>query len=169
MKRISRAIGIFLVIVSLWFSTQWAVSNSFESSAEYLYEFSEIRFGYSLFFSVLFLLCTFFNVKVKNVMLLLIFTLWLISGRYFYFKEFSTCSIGTSIYFLEDNRFDLCGQPQEDYETAMANLNYQQLPFWRLRFVYGSHEKIIFIGPFAWNSTLKILLDSTMKYKVNPF
>ena len=103
--------------------------------------------------------------RVKSVMLLFIFVLWLISGRYFYLKEFSTCSIGTSIYFFEDNRFDLCGSSHEDYEKAMANVKYEQLPFWRLRFVYESNRKIIFVGPFAWDSTLQILFDPTMKSK----
>ena len=165
MTRITRAIGMLLILVSAWFSTPWAVSNSFESSAEYLYKFSEIRSGYSLSFSMLFFLCTYFNVRVKSAMLLFIFTLWLISGRYFYLKEFSSCSIGTSIYFFDDNRIDLCGQPHEDYEKAMTNIMYEQLPFWHLRFTNESNTKIIFIGPFAWESTLQILFYSTMKSK----
>lgn len=165
MTKIVRAIGILLILVSVWFSTPFAVSNSYECSAEYLYRFSEIRFGCSLFFSILFLLCTYFGGRAKPLLLFIIFFGWLLSGRYFYLKEFSACSIGTNIYFLEDNRFDLCGKPHEDYEKAMPNVEYEQLPFWHLRFVFGSNERTIFIGPFAWNSTMQILRDSAMKAK----
>lgn len=159
MKKIAHTIGILLILISIWFCSPFAVSNSYEMSAEYLYHFSDIRFGYSLLFSALFFFSTFVKVRGKYLMLLLIFVLWLLSGRYFYLKEFSTCSIGTSYYFYQDNRFDLCCNSDEDYEASLPKIKYEQLPFWRIRFIYGSSKQEIFIGPFAWDSTLQVYLN----------
>lgn len=165
MKKTIRTIGILLILISIWFCSPLAVANSYEMSAEYLYHFSDIRFEYSLLFSTLFFLFTFVKIRGKNLVLLLVFVLWLLSGRYFYLKEFSTCSIGASYYFYQDTRFDLCGNADEDYEASLPKITYEQLPFWRIQFIYGYSRQEIFIGPFAWNSTLQVLLKSTMKPK----
>ena len=162
MTNILRIIAISLILTSLWFSTSWAVSNSYESSAEYLYEFSEIQYFFSVFFAVAFFICTYLKTNLKQGLLLLFFVLWFATGRYVYLKEFSTCSIGTSIYFYQDNRFDLCGKLGDDYEKEIANIHYEKLPFWRIRFIHNSDKRTIFVGPFAWKSTIQILYKSGM-------
>ena len=104
MTNVLRATSVILILISLWFSIDdWGVSNSYESSGEYLYHFSTIQYLYSLLFAVSFLICTYLKIKFKRGILLIIFLLWFSAGRYFYLKEFTSCSIGTSIYFYQDN------------------------------------------------------------------
>ena len=166
MTNVLRATSVILILISLWFSIDdWGVSNSYESSGEYLYHFSTIQYLYSLLFAVSFLTCTYLKIKFKRGILLIIFFLWFSAGRYFYLKEFTSCSIGTSIYFYQDNRFDLCGKSGNNYEVEMTKIYYEKLPFWRIRFISDSDKRIIFIGPFAWNSTINILSSSSMKGK----
>ena len=91
------------------------------------------------------------------------FILWFAAGRYFYLKEPFTGSIGTSVYFYQDNRFDLLRKESDDYEKVMSNIYYEKLSIWRIKFTHGSENRTIFIGPFAWKSTTKILANSLMK------
>ncbi len=152
-----------MILISLWFSTGLAVYNDYESSAEYLYHFSDFQFLLSIFFAISFLASTYLRIRLKHGLLLFIFVLWLCAGRYFYLKEPFTGSIGTSFYFHQDNRFDLVSKESDNYEKVMANIYYEKLSFWRIQFIHGSDKRTIFIGPFAWKSTTLILSNSLMR------
>lgn len=154
---------VFLVFMSiltaLAFTEDAKLLFTYESS-EYLSDISNVN----LFFSVLFLtiylfLLIYFWKRLKLVLPFLFFIalLWLISGRTLAFKYHPTGRIIIGWYYVETGMFNLCKENQ-DYEGIIAKETViNELSFWRINLKNKDTEKTIFIGPFMWNETIKIL------------
>jgi hypothetical protein len=163
----------FLVIVFVFMSILTALTFTKNikllftyESAEYLSDISNINVIFSVLFLViyLFLLVRFWSrLKLLVPFLFFIFLFWIFSGRTLAFKYHSTGRVITGWYYIETDMFNLCKENQ-DYERILAKeTKVNELSFWRLNFKNKYINKTIFIGPFVWDETIKIL-----RKRINP-
>ncbi|MEB3801699.1 hypothetical protein INQ45_11720 [Flavobacterium columnare] len=158
---------IFLVIVLVFMSILTALAFKEDikllftyESAEYLSDISNVNVLFSVLFIIIYLfLLIYFWKRLKLILPFLFFIalLWLISGRTLAFKYHPTGRVITGWYYIETDMFNLCKE-NKDYESILANeTEINELFFWRLNLKNKDIDKTIFIGPFMWNETIKIL------------
>lgn len=147
------------ILTSLTFTKDVKLLFTYES-AEYLSDISSVNMFYSVLFLIVYLLLLFYfwkRLKLVLPFLFFIFSLWLFSGRTLAFKYHPTGRVIMGWYYIKTDMFNLCKENQ-DYESILANeTELNELSFWRLKLKNKNTDKTIFIGPFVWNETIKIL------------
>lgn len=154
---------VFLVFMSiltaLAFNEDTKLLFTYES-AEYLSDISNVNVFFSVLFLTIYLfLLIYFWKRLKLVLPFFFFIIlfWLFSGRTMAFKYHPTGRVITGWYYIETDMFNLC-KKNKDYESILANeTEINELFFWRLNLKNKDIDKTIFIGPFMWNETVKIL------------
>ncbi|RVU90811.1 hypothetical protein EH230_07805 [Flavobacterium columnare] len=148
-----------LILTILAFTDDMKLLFTYES-AEYLSDISNVNVFFSVLFLIVYLfMLIYFWKRLKLVLPFLFFIalLWLISGRTLAFKYHPTGRVIIGWYYVETEIFNLCKENQ-DYESILANETIiNELPFWRLNLKNKDVDKTIFIGPFVWDETVKIL------------
>jgi hypothetical protein len=109
------------------------------------------------------------NPKAFKIALLAIFCImWLLSGRIIGFKPFPDGRVNLGWYCFEFQKFCLCNG-NSDCEIMIAyKSKVEPLSFWRLRIKNENVNRIFFIGPFTWKSSLKILETNIGTYRDRP-
>ncbi|MET3047509.1 hypothetical protein [Flavobacterium covae] len=147
------------ILTTLAFTENMKLLFTYES-AEYLSDISDVNVFLSVLFLIIYLfLLIYFWKRLKLVLPFLVFIVlfWFFSGRTIALKYHPTGRIITGWYYIETDMFNLCKENQ-DYESILANeTEINKLPFWRLNLKNKDTDKTIFIGPFMWNETIKIL------------
>jgi hypothetical protein len=167
MKHIITFLLATVLIISVWFCTPYAVSNSYSSSAEYLYSFSERMPLISLLIAFLLIVLIRFFRLTNPFIFVVVLCAWLLVGRYVYYKEFESGTIGASFYFVSTGQIDLCDSVNQDCESLLVETDFELLPFWRIRFSNKYVNKTIFVGPIGWSSFKEILKKSLIAKKLN--
>jgi hypothetical protein len=136
-------------------------------SADYLSSISEVNHVFSVLFFIVYICVGVLIIRKSNYKKILILSLalilWLISGRVVAIKAFSDGRIITGWYYVETDKFNLC-ESDFDCETITSQeTTIIKLPMWRVRINSKHINKVVFIGPFTWNSCIKTLANQIGK------
>ncbi|MDH7463880.1 hypothetical protein QEG73_21440 [Chitinophagaceae bacterium 26-R-25] len=91
----------------------------------------------------------------KVLALLLVLVLWFLSGRVTAFKAFPDGRVITGWYYIETNSFRLCNENEDCESVLFKETKVKKLPLWCISIKNMTTKKLIFIGPFSWNSCIK--------------
>jgi hypothetical protein len=97
--------------------------------------------------------------NIKLVSLLICIFLWVSSGRMISIITWPDGRVNTGWFNIPTNQFYLCN-PQADCETTVSyKTKTENLFFWRIRVKNENIDKVVFVGPFLWNKTLRLFSD----------
>lgn len=97
--------------------------------------------------------------KVKLIFLGAIVVIWFLSGRMISIVFWPDGRMTTGWFGISTDTFYLC-TGKTDCETTIAyHTKTENLFFWRIRLKNENVDKVIFVGPFIWNKTLKLVHD----------
>ncbi len=159
MKKI--LVVVWVILVSISFLGYGELGKIFytSESAEYLTDVTNINLIYCITGLICFLLVILLvNRKVlKYILLLVFFSIWLLSTRKVAISPFydGRLGIGWNCFLTEE--FFLCNE-KSDCETTLAyNTTIEQVTLWRVKIKNDDINKTIFIGPLVWSNTIKVL------------
>lgn len=136
-------------------------------SAAYLSSISDVNQVFSVLFFIGYLFVTvlvFRKFSTRKVLvLLLLFILWLLSGRVVAFKAFPDGRVITGWYYMEANSFNLCKENNDCESVVFKQTKVKRLPLWCISINNKVINKVIFIGPFTWNSCAKLFEEHINK------
>jgi hypothetical protein len=118
----------------------------------------------STFSFVAFFLLLFFGAKirplVKGIAMLLLFILWLMSGRTIGTKLYPDGRLSMGWFYIETERLNVCKNDTTDCERITHYQTFvKKLPFWRLRIKNEDISRTIFIGPVVWSKAFTQLKE----------
>ncbi len=112
-----------------------------------------VIFGFLLFYSL------YKPSNVKLIFLGVIIVIWFLSGRMISIIFWPDGRVTTGWFGIPTDTFYLC-TGKTDCETTIAyHTKTENLFFWRIRLKNENVDKVIFVGPFIWNKTLKLVHD----------
>lgn len=136
-------------------------------SAAYLSNISDVNHIFSVLFFIGYSCVTvlvFRKFSTRKVLMLLsVFILWLLSGRVVAFKAFPDGRIITGWYYMETNSFKLCKENDDCESVLFKETKVKRLPLWCISINNNFTNKVIFIGPFTWNSCAKLFEEHISK------
>lgn len=132
-------------------------------SAAYLSDISDVNHVLSVSFFIVYLYLAILVLRRLSLrrlfILLLVLLFWLMSGRVVAFKSFPDGRVITGWYYVEANSFKLCKEDIDCESMLFKETKVTRLPFWCISIDNSLTNKIIFIGPFTWNSSAKVFED----------
>lgn len=144
-------IMIFLNDIKILFTRESAAYSSIISDVNQLYTI--IFFIGYLGMTVL----VFRQFSTRNLLVLsLVLVLWLLSGRVAAVKAFPDGRVITGWYYIETNSFKLCKENEDCESVLFKETKVKLLPLWCISINNKDTNRVIFIGPFTWNSCIKI-------------
>jgi len=112
---------------------------------------------------VLFIFIIFIKINKYNLkyfLLLIVFILWLMSGRTVGYTSYPAPAIKLGWFYIQTERIIVC-EYNEDCEKLIAyKTSIEELPFWRIKVKNKEMEEVFFVGFIAWESTVKIIKDN---------
>lgn len=81
---------------------------------------------------------------------------WGLSGRKIGVALWDEGRVYVGWFNIQTDQFTLCS-PTEDCETTLVHTSVTLLPFWRVRLANAHSQRSFFIGPIAWNPTMRML------------
>lgn len=83
---------------------------------------------------------------------------WGLSGRKVGVALWDEGRVYAGWFSIQTRQFTLCG-PTQDCEITITRTSVTPLPFWRVRLANTQGEHSLFIGPLAWDPTLRMLRE----------
>ena len=97
--------------------------------------------------------------RVKLVFLGITVALWFLSGRMISIIFWPDGRVTTGWFSASTETFHLCDNKSDCEATIAYHTKTENLFFWRIRVRNENIDKVIFVGPFIWNKTLKLVHD----------
>jgi len=115
-------------------------------------------------FIISILVCLKYRKSKYVVISILVFILWLQSGRTIAFNS-QNGQIITGWFFFRADKIEIC-QENQDCENILYNqVTFEKMFLWRMKIKNSNKENIIFVGPFIWNDYIDVLEDFGIKLK----
>ena len=141
---------IFWADIKILFTRESAAYLSSVSDANHIFS---VLFFIGYVFVMVLVLRKFSTWKLFALLLVLI--LWLLSGRVVAFKAFPDGRVITGWYYIETNSFKLCEENDDCESVLFKETKVKELPLWCISINNKLTNKVVFIGPFTWNSCYK--------------
>lgn len=98
------------------------------------------------------------------VISILVFILWLQSGRTIAFNS-QNGQIIAGWFFLRADNIKICQENQDCEKILYNQVTFEKIFLWRMKIKNSNKENIIFVGPFIWKDYIKVLEDFGIKAK----
>ena len=165
MKNIKIIISAILLVVmaTLTASGYFLKANLARGDMESMEDIAAVNGAWPAIFLVIsgFLLFYYLSqpTKVKLAFLGITIILWLLSGRMISMIFWPDGKLTTGWFSVPTEKFSLCNG-KTNCETIMAyHTKTENLFFWRIRIKNENVDKIVFVGPFLWSKTVRLLHD----------
>lgn len=104
------------------------------------------------------------SIQSKYITIILIFSIWVLSGRVIGVKPYGELSSGW--FNIRFNEINICKHSMDCEKTYYYETEIKELSFWRVKVKNNNIDEEYFVGPILWEKALSLLnkeFPSSMK------
>ena len=144
--------------------------SNVKDSGDYLYNISPVNIYFSLASLILlYFIVIRYKISKKNILpIVLLFAVWLLSGRRVSERMDLTCEISTGLYIIPGKHYYPCSLPDEYHaysDDEVSQVRVKKSGLWYIEITNKDIKHKVFIGPFTYGNVLKTLRRLSPDYR----